>query len=92
MSLVTNLLSYFSKKESSKAPEGVCPNCWGRQELDGKFRSIAKDRQININNHDSTATKAFVQQFVDQHVDGIKLISKGGHSRCAVCSAGNAPA
>ncbi len=41
MSLLDNLKSYFSKKRNNEniqiAPEGVCPNCWGKQEWDGEF-------------------------------------------------------
>ena len=27
---------------------GLCPNCWGSQEYDGKFVKAIKDKQIDI--------------------------------------------
>ena len=39
MNLIENIKAYFKKKSENKetgnAPEGVCPNCWGRQEWEG---------------------------------------------------------
>ncbi len=36
-----NIKNYFNKKllnqEAGMAPEGICPNCWGKQEWEGKF-------------------------------------------------------
>lgn len=36
MNLIQNLKNYFSSKSKDntnlKAPEGICPNCWGKQE------------------------------------------------------------
>ncbi len=41
MSTVENVKAYFKKKLNKKepglAPEGVCPNCWGKQEWDNEF-------------------------------------------------------
>jgi len=41
MSIITNIKNYFKAKlegeETLKAPEGVCPNCWGKQEWEGEF-------------------------------------------------------
>ena len=36
MNLIENIKTYFKNKsentELQSAPEGVCPNCWGKQE------------------------------------------------------------
>lgn len=79
------LFDFFKKKEKTTIPDEICPNCWGRQEYEGKFIEVAKDRQIDISNHDSTATKAFVQEFVTTHLDGIRLIKDGNSFVCPSC-------
>ena len=83
-----SLLDFFKKKDKTETPEGVCPNCWGRQEYEGEFIEVAEDRQIDINNHDSTATRAFVQEFVTTHLDGIRLIKDGNSFTCPSCKTG----
>ncbi|MEM9143967.1 MAG: hypothetical protein AAGA86_13340 [Bacteroidota bacterium] len=46
MNIIENLSSYFGKKrnnqETGPAPEGVCPNCWGRLEWDGEYYKFMK--------------------------------------------------
>lgn len=50
MSLIENLKTYFSKKsndkETASAPEGICPNCWGKQEWEGEFYKKIKANNI----------------------------------------------
>ena len=64
----------------------VCPNCWGKQEYDGQIVEAARDRQIDINNHDKSSTRAFIQEFITKHVVGIKLRKEGNHKVCPMCS------
>lgn len=49
MNIITNLKNYFKKKSEGdntiKTPDGVCPNCWGKQEWDGDFY-----KKIKVNN------------------------------------------
>jgi len=51
MSIIENLKSYFRKKqnqeETTSAPEGVCPNCWGKQEWDGHYYEFMKGEKGN---------------------------------------------
>jgi hypothetical protein len=65
----------------------VCPNCWGKQEYDGRFVEAARDRQIDINNKDNTSTRAFIQNFMSKYVDGISLRKEGDRRICPACSA-----
>lgn len=65
-------------------PEGVCPNCWGKQEWDKKYYEIAKDKQIDVNN--KFVQYAFIQDFVVTHLDGIKLKKERDHFHCPTCS------
>ena len=62
---------------------GVCPNCWGEQEYDGKAREIIKDKQVDVNNH--TARHTFIKEFVVNHVDGIHLHRHDDKLKCERC-------
>ena len=50
MNIITNLKNYFKAKskgdETIKAPDGICPNCWGKQEWDGEFYKKIKANNI----------------------------------------------
>ena len=83
--MISALKKLFSSKKASKEElinAGVCPNCWGKQEYDGMYQEKAKDRQIDINNHSSQATQAFVQNFITEHVDGIRLKDENNRLVC----------
>ncbi len=83
-----SLLNWFKKKkeaDNALIEEGVCPNCWGYQEYEGKIKDAARDRQIDINNHNSTATRAFIQDFVVNQMDGIRLQKDGDVFTCPAC-------
>ncbi len=49
MNLLENLKSYFTEKDESNsiAPEGVCPNCWGKQDWDGEYYKFKKGENNN---------------------------------------------
>lgn len=55
MSLINNIKNYFGKKENNEetgnAPEGVCPNCWGKQEWEGQFYKKIKVNNITPKNN-----------------------------------------
>lgn len=73
----------FSDQEIINA--GACPNCWGKQEYDGQYKAYVKDQtKANINN-DSEGQKAFVQQFIETNVTGIRLKKDGDLQACPVC-------
>lgn len=73
------------RKPLIEAPKGVCPNCWGKQEWDKKYFEIAKDKQVDVNNKE--ANHAFIQYFVVNHLDGIKLKRHESYSKCVYCKA-----
>lgn len=83
MSLIENLKSYFKKKENSQgtelAPEGVCPNCWGKQEWDGEYYKFMKGQ--NENPSDETYNN-FVQD-VARKLD--KITIKENTYTCETC-------
>ena len=49
--LIENIKTYFKnkavKKEVGESPEGVCPNCWGKQEWEGEYYSFVKGENGN---------------------------------------------
>lgn len=71
--------------EQALLEAGACPNCWGRQSYDNKFTEFVKDQTKANTNHDKANQKAFVQQFVETHVSGIKLKLTDGGRSCPTC-------
>lgn len=82
MSLFDALVDFFAQTPDDDAtPDGVCPNCWGRQQYNGTFREAARDRQIDREN--GRDQKAFIRAFVEKHIDGITPADEGG--ACPKC-------
>jgi len=84
--MLETLIQFFrkSKEETvSEAPDGLCPNCWGEQEYDKVIREMHYDKQIDVNNH--TAHHTFIQKFVVNKVDGIKLDKTMEGYVCPTC-------
>ncbi len=82
------LLDWFKKnKEAEQAvmDEGLCPNCWGRQEYQGQFREMVQDKSRDILNGDPASQKAFVQKFVQDNLTGIQLKRDGDYLVCPSC-------
>lgn len=78
------LVNFFKKpheQTKDKTPEGLCPNCWGHNEYDGKIRKLFKDKQIDVNNHKDSYQ--LIQDFVVKHIDGIRL--KKSETSCPTC-------
>lgn len=85
MDIAQQLSEFFKEPESAtknKTPEGICPVCWGYQEYDHKIRTLIEDKQIDVNN--GRDRYMLVQQFVVEHLDGIKL-KEGEISTCPTC-------
>lgn len=84
--MIEVLMSFFKKDKSEtsgQVPEGLCPNCWGSQEYDNIIRDLYEDKQIDVNNHRSH--HAFIQDFVVNHVTGIKLKKGNNGLECPTC-------
>jgi len=63
---------------------GACPNCWGTQEYNDKYIAFRKDKtKSNISNQEQ---KAFVTQFVETYVSGIKLLKEADRTYCPKCN------
>lgn len=72
--LFENIKNYFRKKEQNEqtgnAPEGVCPNCWGKQEWEGEYYHQLKAQNITP---ESDTYNSFIKEFVTKHIDGIAI-------------------
>ena len=84
MSLINNIKSYFNKKENNqetgKSPEGICPNCWGKQEWEGEYYTFMKGE----NGNPSTETYNSFIQDVARKLDKIE-INKNNYT-CQTCN------
>lgn len=84
--MIEKLIAFFKKPKSEtagKTPEGLCPNCWGKQEYDDEVREMYKDKQIDVNNHQ--ANYAFIQDFMVTNLNGIKLVKGNNSLECPTC-------
>ncbi len=64
---------------------GACPNCWGKNEYDGIYKEYFVDQTKSNINHDKQHQKAFVQQFIENNITGIRLKKDGDQQYCPVC-------
>jgi len=84
MSLVESLKRFFKDKDNGDkttvAPEGVCPNCWGRQEWEGEFYKQIKAKNITP---ESNTYNSFINE-VASKLDEIKL--KEDTYECTTCN------
>jgi len=84
--MIDTLIGFFkqsAKYTKEKTPSGLCPNCWGEQEYDKRIRVMYEDKQIDVNNY--KANHAFIQDFVINKIDGIKLIKANSGYNCPTC-------
>ncbi|MFT4772129.1 MAG: hypothetical protein ACI9CP_001517 [Cryomorphaceae bacterium] len=84
--MLEKLINFFKKSAAEtkeQTPEGLCPNCWGKQEYDHTIRELCRDKQIDVNNH--SANHAFIQEFVVERVAGIHLKKGNNGFECPTC-------
>ncbi len=85
MSLIDNLIKIFKEgsKPSVVTPEGLCPNCWGRQQYGNEYFKAVKNHGLDINTIDGNI--GWVQEYAEKHLQGIKLIDQGDKYACQTC-------
>ncbi|MDB0037918.1 hypothetical protein N9F08_01000 [bacterium] len=66
-----------------ETPENLCPNCWGRQEYQGKFFEAVKREGINTKN--LTEKRGWIQAYTEQHLSGIQLVVSQNDKMCTSC-------
>ena len=84
MSALSNLMDYIKQgKKREEVPQGICPNCWGRQEYGGEFYKAVKKENIDLNNIE--AHKGWIQALASKYAYGIELKKKGDEYVCEQC-------
>lgn len=86
MNIVHALLDFLKKKrrpDEKNVPEGLCPNCWGKQEYGGKFFEVAKNYNVDINSKDPSV--GWVKEYADKYLLGIELKQQNGKLLCQKC-------
>ncbi len=72
-----------SKKDETETPEGLCPNCRGRQEYSGQFFKSVKVEGIDTNNIDEK--KGWIQAYAEKNLSGIQLRHEDANLVCNNC-------
>lgn len=84
MNILENIKTYFKSKSegntTEKAPAGVCPNCWGKQEWEGEFYKQNKGNKLISNNQ---TYNNFINKIVESNISGI-IINKDTYE-CETC-------
>lgn len=84
MDLIKNLIAFLNKnpnKNIPQTPEGLCPNCWGRQEYGGNFHKAVKAESFK----DLAHKKGWIKSYVEQNLKGIQLHPREKKLSCNVC-------
>lgn len=86
MKIVDSIIKMISgRKELTlvDVPEGMCPNCWGRNEYGGAFYDAIKNEGIDVNNLETHV--GWVQDYADKYLSGIALTTEDNESVCTSC-------
>lgn len=83
MNILESVTKYFTNKTNNtattEAPEGICPNCWGKQEWEGEFYKKIKANNIT---QESNIYSNFISDVVKK-LDKITL--KEDSYTCETC-------
>jgi hypothetical protein len=84
MSAIENIKAYFNKKRNNettdKAPKGICPNCWGKQQWENEFYEVMKGSK---NEKRDETYNNFINKIVETNISGI-VINKDTYT-CKTC-------
>jgi hypothetical protein len=85
MSIIKSILNFLNRKDSSDqiAPEGYCPNCWGKQEYGGQFYEAIKNEGVDI--HQTNPQKGWIQDYAEKNLSGIRLKPADEGKVCPKC-------
>lgn len=85
MTLIESIKNYFNKKKNNEstgsAPEGICPNCWGKQQWEGEFYEFSKGSK---NEKRDETYNNFINKIVESNIEGI-AIQKDTYT-CKTCN------
>ena len=86
MSISKTLFNFLKKNKElneNETPEGLCPNCWGRQEYGGKFYDAVKNHGLDVNSKNPEV--GWITDYAEKHLKGIKLEYSNGEGACQEC-------
>lgn len=86
MNIINSLLTYLKERQAKpekKAPEGLCPNCWGRQEYGGNFYEAVKNHGLDVNTKQPEV--GWIKDYAEKHLKGIRLETKDDSVACPSC-------
>ena len=87
MKLVQILFDFIRNKNASDinndTPDGLCPNCWGRNEYGGKFFEAVKTHHIDVNSKDDSI--GWIQEYANKHLSAIELKREDDNLICQKC-------
>jgi hypothetical protein len=78
-----NFLKGNPSHNTEAAPEGVCPNCWGKTEYSGQFYEAIKNNNVDVNS--ANPNIGWVQDYANKHLSGIQLNDQGENQVCNSC-------
>lgn len=81
-----SLIHFFKKHKKPAAdiaPEGYCPNCWGRQEYGGAFYDAVRNYSHDVDSRDPH--DGWILDYAKKHLKGIELIQRDDHTVCQNC-------
>ena len=83
--IAQNLLNFLKRNSasSSETPEGLCPNCWGREEYGGKFFERVKNHGLDVNS--SNPEVGWITDYVEKHLSPISLQEENDEYYCTTC-------
>ena len=86
MNIIGNLLEFLKaekRPDNQQAPEGLCPNCWGRQEYGGNFYETVKNHGLDVNS--KYPEVGWIKDYAETHLKGIALHRDGDKLACESC-------
>ena len=86
MNIVKSLVEYLKsdrRSEKQQTPEGLCPNCWGRQEYGGNFYDAVQNHGLDVNTKDPQV--GWVKEYAEKHLKGIMLRGDDETAACQAC-------
>ncbi len=85
MSIINSLIRLLKKEnqQATDVPEGLCPNCWGREEYGGQFYETAKNNNMDVNS--TSPNIGWVQEYANKHLSGIQLVNQDNKILCQKC-------
>lgn len=83
MNLMDRLTQLVTSKDAHQAPEGLCPNCWGRQEYSGAFFEAIKREGVDVMELDNT--QGWIRAYAMEHFEAITLQTIHQQPECPTC-------